>query len=76
MNIEHAVETTYEDLYDRDDAEEWMKIFKYHGRSPTQNFTVQDVTESFALAPIDTFQQDEEEEGAMDLIAEDAEVQR
>jgi len=75
VNIEHAVETTYEDLYDRDDAEEWMKIFKYHGRSPTQNFTVQDVTESFALAP--TFQQDEEEEGAMDLmIAEDAEVQR
>ena len=53
MNIEH-VKTTYEDLYGRDDAEEWMKIFKYLGRGPTQNLSMQDVTESFALAP--TFQ--------------------
>jgi hypothetical protein len=54
MNIEH-VKTTYEDLYGRDDAEEWMKIFKYLGRGPTENLSMRDVTESFELAP--TFQQ-------------------
>ena len=61
MNIAH-VKTTYEDLYNRDnrdDAEEWMKIFRYLGRGPTKNLTMQDVIGSFALAP--TFQKNHNE---------------
>jgi len=58
MNIAH-VKTTYEDLYNRDDAEEWMKIFRYLGRGPTTNLTMQDVSASFALAP--TFQNNHNE---------------
>lgn len=58
MNIAH-VKTTYEDLYNRDDAEEWMKIFRYLGRGPSKNLTMQDVISSFALAP--TFQKNHNE---------------
>ena len=58
MNIAH-VKTTYEDLYNRDDADEWMKIFRYLGRGPTKNLTMQDVSGSFALAP--TFQRNHNE---------------
>ena len=58
MNIEH-VKTTYEDLYNRDDAEEWMKIFKYLGRGPSKDLTMVNVTDAFALAP--TFQKNHNE---------------
>lgn len=58
MNIGH-VKTTYEDLYNRDDAEEWMKIFKYLGRGPSKNLTMENVTAAFALAP--TFQKNHSE---------------
>jgi hypothetical protein len=50
MNIHH-VSTTYEDLYARDDAEEWMNIFKFLGRGPTENLTMTDVIDSFTMAP-------------------------
>jgi hypothetical protein len=49
-NIDY-IKTTYEDLYDRDDAGEWMRIFKYLGRGPTHNLTMAQVVESFTLAP-------------------------
>jgi hypothetical protein len=50
MNVQY-IRTTYEDLYAKDDAEEWMRIFKYLGKGPTQNLTVSDVIASFTMAP-------------------------
>ena len=58
MNVAH-VKTSYEELYNRDDAEEWMNIFRYLGRGPTKNLTMSDVIGSFALAP--TFQNNHNE---------------
>jgi len=58
MNVAH-VKTSYEELYNRDDAEEWMNIFRYLGRGPTKNLTMSDVIGSFALAP--TFQRNHNE---------------
>ena len=43
------VKTTYEDLYGRDDAEEWMRLFKFLGRGPTENLTMKNVTGSFSM---------------------------
>ena len=34
------VEVTYEKLYYREDAEEWMRIFRYLGYGPQQNLTL------------------------------------
>ena len=50
FEIDH-ITTTYEDLYGRDDAEEWMRIFKFLGRGPTENLTMTDVVNGFDLAP-------------------------
>lgn len=50
MNV-HYIKTTYEDLYAQDHAEEWMRIFKFLGRGPTQNLTMTDVVDSFTMAP-------------------------
>jgi len=49
MDILH-IKTTYEDLYDRDDAEEWMRMFKFLGKGPTENLTMSDVVDSFTMA--------------------------
>jgi len=38
--------TSYEKLYDSEDAEEWMRIFKFLGRGPTHNLTLDRVTET------------------------------
>mmetsp|Transcript_6827 Transcript_6827/g.10367 ORF Transcript_6827/g.10367 Transcript_6827/m.10367 type:complete len:412 (-) Transcript_6827:29-1264(-) len=43
--------TTYEKLYNNDDdAEEWMRIFRYLGRGPTQGLTFDDVEKAFPYA--------------------------
>ena len=42
--------TTYEDLYNRDDAEEWMKIFRYFGRGPMENLTLENIQEASTLS--------------------------
>lgn len=53
MNIHH-VKTTYKKLYQQDHAEEWMKLFKFLGKGPTEGLTMDDIVNSFELAP--TFQ--------------------
>lgn len=50
MSISH-ITTTYEDLYARDHAKEWMRIFNFLGRGPTVNLTMADVVDSFTMAP-------------------------
>lgn len=42
--------TTYEKLYDSEDAEEWMRIFRYFGRGPTSGLTLGDVERAFPYA--------------------------
>ncbi len=42
--------TTYEKLYNSNDANEWMKIFKYLGRGPRQGLKREDVDAAFPLA--------------------------
>ncbi len=42
--------TTYEKLYTSEDAEEWMNIFRYFGKGPTEGLTMQKVSEAFPLA--------------------------
>jgi hypothetical protein len=42
--------TTYEKLYDSEDPEEWMKIFRYFGRGPMQGLTLDEIHEAFPMA--------------------------
>lgn len=42
--------TTYEKLYNRDDPEEWMNIFRYLGAGPSEGLTLNDITNAFPYA--------------------------
>ncbi len=42
--------TTYEKLYNSEDAEEWMRIFRYFGRGPTTGLSLDDVEKAFPYA--------------------------
>ncbi len=42
--------TYYEKLYNSGDAEEWMNIFKYLGRGPTKDLTMDEVNDSMPFA--------------------------
>lgn len=42
--------TTYEKLYNRDDSEEWMNIFRYLGAGPSEGLTLNDITNAFPYA--------------------------
>lgn len=44
------VQVSYEKLYSLDDAEEWMKIFRFLGVGPKEGLTVDDVRATFDLA--------------------------
>lgn len=42
--------TSFEKLYETDNAEEWMRIFRFLGRGPTHGLTLDKVHESFPFA--------------------------
>jgi formylmethanofuran dehydrogenase subunit E-like metal-binding protein len=43
------VHVSYEKLYGSDDADEWMKIFRFLGVGPMEDLTIEDVRASFNL---------------------------
>ena len=45
------VQVSYEKLYSSDNADEWMKIFRFLGVGPTEGLTMDDVRATFDLAP-------------------------
>ena len=45
------VEVFYEKLYSAEDAEEWMRLFRYLGQGPSQNLTMDTVRAAFSMAP-------------------------
>jgi len=58
MGVEYY-RTSYEKLYNSNNAEEWMNIFRYLGRGPIEGLTLDKVNESFHLAKTtDTSRQD------------------
>ena len=50
--------TTYEKLYNSDNAEEWMQIFRYIGRGPTHGLTLNDIEKAFPYAKTGNSQKD------------------
>mmetsp|Transcript_14097 Transcript_14097/g.20567 ORF Transcript_14097/g.20567 Transcript_14097/m.20567 type:complete len:338 (+) Transcript_14097:102-1115(+) len=55
MGVPH-VRVTYENLFHGDDAEEWMRIFRFLGRGPGEGLTRDDVNN--AMGHVDTSIQD------------------
>jgi len=49
MGVDY-VEVSYEKLYDAVDAEEWMRIFRFLGKGPAENLTMEEVRSSFSMA--------------------------
>ena len=45
------VHVTYDDLYMGEDAEEWLRIFRFWGRGPQDELTMEEVEANFDLAP-------------------------
>lgn len=48
------VQISYKKLFTTDDAEEWMKVFRFLGVGPTTNLTMDDVRASFSMAATHT----------------------
>ena len=53
LNIPY-VEISYKNLYSSDDAEEWMRIFRFLGRGPAEGLTMDDVGAAFSMASTHT----------------------
>jgi len=53
MNAVKYIEVSYEKLYNpknEEDAEEWMRIFRFLGRGPGEGLTMADVRDTFSMA--------------------------
>ena len=53
LNVQY-VEVSYDKLYNSDDAEEWMRIFRFLKVGPSKNLTIDDVRASFSMASTST----------------------
>jgi len=45
------IHVEYEKLYKSDNADEWMRIFKFLGKGPSENLTMEEVRSAYAYAP-------------------------
>jgi len=45
------VEVSYEKLFNRNDAEEWMRILRHLGVGPSSNLTMTEIRAAFSMAP-------------------------
>jgi len=50
----HHVEVSYEKLYNSNDAEEWMRIFRFLEKGPSEGLAMGDVRASFSMASTHT----------------------
>lgn len=48
-DVDH-IRISYEELYDREDANEWMRVFRFLGRGPTHDLTMDRVRDTFQYA--------------------------
>jgi hypothetical protein len=51
--IKH-IHVDYDRLYHSKGANEWLRIFKFLGRGPQENLTIEEVQNNFDLAPTTT----------------------
>ena len=51
--IKH-IHVDYDRLYHSKEANEWLRIFKFLGRGPQENLTIEEVQNNFDLAPTTT----------------------
>ena len=53
LNVQY-VEVSYDKLYNSDDADEWMRIFRFLKVGPLKNLTIDEVRASFSMASTST----------------------
>ena len=53
LNVQY-VEVAYDKLYNSDDADEWMRIFRFLKVGPSNNLTIDEVRASFSMASTST----------------------